>query len=102
MQVGPFWKVSDILLGVRQGILLSSPGNYTIPVPYTVTITANGDVGAMSRWEWNGATKPDQAGAKEVRRSPLNYCAHRSCESDHKMSAVTHLLDEALHLHGTA
>lgn len=97
MQVGPFWKVSDILLGVRQGILLSSPGNYTIPVPYTVTITANGDVGAMSRWEWNGATKPDQAGAKEVRRCPLDNCAYRDCGIDHRMCAFLHLLD----MHGS-
>ena len=69
VQIGPFWNVSDSLLGAKQSILLNSPGNHTIPVPYNVTITGAGSFDSLSRWEWEGATArypPSLTGDRKV------------------------------------
>ena len=72
-QVGPFWNVSDSLLGAKQSILLYSPGNHTIPVPYNVTITSAGAFDSLSRWGWEGATArypPSLTGDRKVCEAP--------------------------------
>ena len=75
VQVGPFWRVSDSLLGVKQAILLSSPGSATIKVPYTVTVTGNGPFASLSRWEWQGAnTAPTLTADRKAGRPPQLPC----------------------------
>ena len=80
VQIGPFWNVSDSLLEAKQSILLYSPGNHTIPVPYNVTITGAGSFDSLSRWEWEGATAqypPSLTGDRKVSDEPESQgCAH--------------------------
>ena len=70
-QIGPFWRVSDSLLGVKQAILLSSPGSATIKVPYTVTVTGDGPFASLSRWEWQGANTAPTLTANRKAGHPL-------------------------------
>ena len=82
VQVGPFWNVSDSLLGAKQSILLYSPGNHTIPVPYNVTITGAGSFDSLSRWEWEGAT----AGY------PPSLTGDRKVSDAHKYQGFAHVI----------
>lgn len=67
LQVGPFWNVTASRTGAKQNILLSSPGPYTIPVPYNLTITGGEALDTLATWEWSSTVAPSLTSDKKVR-----------------------------------